>query len=196
VTRRRAETRSRLLDAAFVVFAKNGFGRTSIEEVCDEAGYTRGAFYSNFDTLDELFYALYLQRAEIIASQVSVAAASASTDLRSVMSSIIEALMVDRDWVLVKTDFLLHAARHPEVAEELRSYRRQLQKALAATLKVSVEFSRLPESLRSPDRLARAIITIHDGAMEQLLLYPNVGELRTWLAELNNALLGSGGLGD
>jgi AcrR family transcriptional regulator len=45
VTRRRAETRARLLDAAFGVFATRGFGRASIEEVCEAAGYTRGAFY-------------------------------------------------------------------------------------------------------------------------------------------------------
>jgi AcrR family transcriptional regulator len=37
-----------MLDAAFEVFAARGFGRATVEEVCDAAGYTRGAFYSNF----------------------------------------------------------------------------------------------------------------------------------------------------
>ncbi|MFD5460882.1 TetR family transcriptional regulator, partial [Streptomyces olivaceus] len=39
VTRRRVRTRANLLDAAFEVFAAKGFGRVSIEEVCDAAGY-------------------------------------------------------------------------------------------------------------------------------------------------------------
>ena len=54
VTKRRAETRQRLLDAALLVFAEDGFGRVSVEDVCERAGYTRGAFYSNFSSLDEV----------------------------------------------------------------------------------------------------------------------------------------------
>lgn len=42
VTRRRVRTRANLLDAAFAVFAAKGFGRVSIEEVC-EAAATAGA---------------------------------------------------------------------------------------------------------------------------------------------------------
>ncbi len=48
VTRRRLRTRARLLDAAFTVLAAKGFGHVSIEEICEAADYTRGAFYSNF----------------------------------------------------------------------------------------------------------------------------------------------------
>src|SRR5690606_3739844 len=67
VTRRRVRTRTNLLAAAFTVFAAKGFGRVSIEEICEAAGYSRGAFYSNFASLDELFFALYRERADLIA---------------------------------------------------------------------------------------------------------------------------------
>jgi AcrR family transcriptional regulator len=59
VTKRRAETRQRLLQAALEVFAQEGFGRSTVDQVCARAGYTRGAFYSNFATLDELFLAAW-----------------------------------------------------------------------------------------------------------------------------------------
>ncbi|MFV8054580.1 TetR/AcrR family transcriptional regulator [Mycobacterium sp. 48b] len=62
MTRRRVETRQRLLDAAFAVFAAKGFGRTRIDDICQASGYTKGAFYSNFKTLDELFLALYREQ--------------------------------------------------------------------------------------------------------------------------------------
>src|SRR5699024_11927152 len=62
VKRRRPETRQRLLDAALEVFAERGFGNTSVEQVCDRAGFTRGAFYSNFTSLEELFLAMWEQR--------------------------------------------------------------------------------------------------------------------------------------
>lgn len=55
---RRERTRERLLDAAFEKFAEHGIHGTSIEAVCEAAGFTRGAFYSNFESKEELFLAL------------------------------------------------------------------------------------------------------------------------------------------
>ncbi|MCC6342688.1 MAG: TetR/AcrR family transcriptional regulator [Bryobacterales bacterium] len=49
-----ARTRERLLDAALELFIKTGLDATSLEEVAEAAGYSRGAFYSNFASKDEL----------------------------------------------------------------------------------------------------------------------------------------------
>src|SRR3954469_20501848 len=57
-TRRREATRQRLLDAAAEVFAEVGLDAASVEAVCERAGFTRGAFYSNFESKDELFLEL------------------------------------------------------------------------------------------------------------------------------------------
>src|SRR4249920_2070038 len=58
VTRRREATRQKLLDAAALVFAEEGLDAASVEAICERAGFTRGAFYSNFETKDELFLEL------------------------------------------------------------------------------------------------------------------------------------------
>ena len=50
----RAQTRERLLDAALELFIKVGLDATSLEDVAETAGYSRGAFYSNFASKDEL----------------------------------------------------------------------------------------------------------------------------------------------
>lgn len=50
----RAQTRQRLLEAAAVIFADKGIAAASIEDICGEAGFSRGAFYSNFGAKDEL----------------------------------------------------------------------------------------------------------------------------------------------
>lgn len=52
------QTRLRLLDAAQDIFMKKGFVATSVEDIAEAAGYTRGAFYSNFDSKPELFLEL------------------------------------------------------------------------------------------------------------------------------------------
>ncbi len=49
-----AQTRRELLDAAARVFVRRGFAGSSVEEISAEAGYTRGAFYSNFKSRDEV----------------------------------------------------------------------------------------------------------------------------------------------
>jgi AcrR family transcriptional regulator len=59
---RQARTRQELLDAAARVFLKRGFEGASIEAITEEAGYTRGAFYSNFSSKGELFAELLQQR--------------------------------------------------------------------------------------------------------------------------------------
>src|SRR5437016_838673 len=59
---RQAQTRQDLLDAAARVFVKRGFTGSSVEEISAEAGYTRGAFYSNFRSKNELFVELLHER--------------------------------------------------------------------------------------------------------------------------------------
>ena len=49
-TTRRQATRERLLDAAFEVFAEQGVHASTVEQIAERAGFTRGAFYSNFTT--------------------------------------------------------------------------------------------------------------------------------------------------
>lgn len=61
-TERRAQTRQGLIDAAARVFVERGFRGASIEAITAEAGYTRGAFYSNFGSKEELFAELLQQR--------------------------------------------------------------------------------------------------------------------------------------
>ncbi|SIT42352.1 Transcriptional regulator [Paraburkholderia piptadeniae] len=52
------QTRLRLLDAAQAIFMKKGFAAASVEDIAEAAGYTRGAFYSNFRSKPELFLEL------------------------------------------------------------------------------------------------------------------------------------------
>jgi AcrR family transcriptional regulator len=64
---RRAETRSRLLEAARAVFARRGLNAATVEEIAEEAGYTTGALYSNFKGKEDLVLAV---EEEMIAREV------------------------------------------------------------------------------------------------------------------------------
>src|ERR1700742_749071 len=54
----RDDTREKLFEAAAKVFEEQGIGGASIEAITAAAGFSRGAFYSNFDSKDELIIAM------------------------------------------------------------------------------------------------------------------------------------------
>jgi AcrR family transcriptional regulator len=69
----KARTRRQLLDAAAKVIARKGFAGASVEEIADTAGYTVGAFYSNFESKEQLLVELVVdQRARSIAALTAV----------------------------------------------------------------------------------------------------------------------------
>ncbi|WP_295732848.1 TetR/AcrR family transcriptional regulator [uncultured Bartonella sp.] len=55
------ETRQNLLEAARMLFTELGYEATSIRGICDKAGYSQGAFYSNFNNKDEVLLELLEQ---------------------------------------------------------------------------------------------------------------------------------------
>lgn len=55
---KKAVTRRRLLDAASALVARQGALGTSLEEIAERAGLTKGAIYSNFDSKEDLLFAL------------------------------------------------------------------------------------------------------------------------------------------
>jgi AcrR family transcriptional regulator len=191
VTKRRAETRANLIEAAFRVFADKGFGQVRIDDVCTAAGYTRGAFYSNFDSLEELFFTLYDESARLIAGQVTEAftARDIHPGFEAIVERVTATLLLDRDWLLIKTDFLLHAARNPAVADRLAAHRQQLRTAIEQRLDGARDRLNLPDAIDDIPNAARAIVAAYDGVTVQLLLDGDLQAARTWLTQLLTALL-------
>ena len=190
VTKRRAETRSRLLAAAAEVFAERGFGRATVEEVCERAGYSRGAFYSNFDNLDALFFALAAQRSSVVVRQVGevVAATPAGVSLGEVIDRVVTALPIDRESHLLNLELAAHALRHDEVAATLTDHRRQVRQALVPVLRAGLVSRGAIVDDAQLDAVARAVMAVQDGMFLQELLEPADAALpalrRTMLTEL------------
>lgn len=63
------QTKQRLLDATQKLVAKKGFDATSVEDIAAAAGYTRGAFYSNFDSKHDLFIDLLRREHERVGAE-------------------------------------------------------------------------------------------------------------------------------
>ncbi|NKT45173.1 TetR family transcriptional regulator [Rhodococcus hoagii] len=172
VTKRRAETRQRLLDAAGDVFAEEGFGRSTVEQVCERAGFTRGAFYSNFTSLDELFLAMWEQRSATMLDGIRTALADrpATLTLDSAVERVLAAIPVDDAWYRITAEFTAHALRNP-VLKRVMAAR---EDAILGTILPIVEDALAAAGRRVTDRaaLGRALVAIHDGTAVQVLMEP------------------------
>jgi AcrR family transcriptional regulator len=146
------------------LFAEQGYGATSVPEICARAGLTKGAFYSNFVNKDALFLALldrsWQRRAEWIRRVMPGSEALA----RSVMSGEpLPVLEPDREWTLVSVEFSLHAIRHPEVAVQLVEHEARARAGLAALIAEALEQAgRVP--IVPVMELARMVVAVAEGS--------------------------------
>ncbi|MET7771855.1 TetR/AcrR family transcriptional regulator [Nocardia sp. NPDC005366] len=180
VTRRRAETRNRLLAAAYDAFAEEGFGHASVERICDRAGFTRGAFYSNFDSLDELFLAIWEQRSAAMLDDVRAAldgiAADGVRDIRDAIDRLEAAVPLDEAWFRISAEFTAHALRTPALRNAMAAREEAIVAALIPT--VLDALARLGRTVADPVALGQAIVAVHDGTAIQVLMEPRDSRIR------------------
>lgn len=123
--RRRAATRERLLDAAREVLAAEGIQGASVEQICDQAGFTRGAFYSNFSSKEDLILAMFHREKSVILDKLRDAAdpeAIGEMTGREAFSTIVDRFLrtqpADREWFIVHSEFAIHGLRDHDVRAE------------------------------------------------------------------------------
>jgi AcrR family transcriptional regulator len=156
----RDEVRSRLFEAAAQVFEEHGIASASIETITEAAGFSRGAFYSNFANKDELIIAMLedhveqstLRNLELLAHHDDLAdfvAALAAVD-RELQDPLGRA-------PLLHMELILYTARasenRPELAERLRSRRELIARVIATANKTS-ESDRVVDPSWAPMLLA------------------------------------------
>lgn len=125
---RRRETRARLLNAAIEIFAEEGLQGASVEAICQHAGYTRGAFYSNFESKEQLFLEMLERESSQRAADLAAKAAEIEPELRGTDTClspeeaaryVAEFLAPSHDqstWFVLEVEFLMLAIRDPSIA--------------------------------------------------------------------------------
>ncbi|MGF1426742.1 TetR/AcrR family transcriptional regulator [Kitasatospora sp. LaBMicrA B282] len=175
VIKRRPRTRAALLEAALAVFAAHGFRAASIEQICERAGFTRGAFYSNFSSKEELFLALFDAHSERVIARIGTLVDSvdaAQLDLAALVHLLSDVEPAERDWYLVTTEFTLHAIRDPQAAWVLAQHDARLRAELARCL--TGHLARAGRTLTvDAEELARLLVAIREGGLAQSYVEPD-----------------------
>ena len=172
---RREQTRRQLLDAAARVFIERGFEGASIEAIVERAGYTRGAFYSNFNSKAELFAELLQQR--VYTAYRALAEASARGERVSLRETGERLAAIQADpggqWLFrLWLELLAHAGRDPSfrtLAKEFWSTTRDLM--VVGIRDAYADAGEEPPA--APDRLASAMIALDIGLALQHFVDPD-----------------------
>jgi len=184
----RDETRDKLFEAAARVFEEQGIGGASIEAIAAAAGFTRGAFYSNFASKDELIIAMLEDHvAQSIRRSLDLLAKHQNLD------DFLDALKrMDRSQQdplgrspLLHMEMILFVARaekrRPELAKRLRARRKLIADIVETTLKDSGR----PASV-NPAWTAAVVLALDDGFRLHRLIDPETTPADSFLRALSD----------
>jgi AcrR family transcriptional regulator len=126
---RTAATRRKLLAAAKQIFAQQGFEAARLEDIASGAGYTRGAFYANFEDKEEIFFALLEEWVRERIESITAAMRRHDDPLKKLaaLRKHYAEVTTDRRLVLISLEFKLFALRHPEAHARLRNRHRRIR---------------------------------------------------------------------
>lgn len=152
--RRRELTRTALIDAATELFAQRGFHATSLEEIAESAGFTRGAIYSNFKNKDDLLLAVVDRYNELLLSAFAEALERAAKEAR--VDRIAAALwkeMLGRDpyLTLLSLELHLHALRDPGFRSRLNEFNRRQRQSTAELIRAQSAREGIPLKVPAED---------------------------------------------
>jgi AcrR family transcriptional regulator len=184
----RDDTRDKLFEAAARVFEEDGIGGASIEAIAAAAGFSRGAFYSNFKSKDELIIAMLEDHvAQSIRRNMDILAQHDNLD------DFIAALKaMDRTRQdplgrspLLHMEMILFVARaekrRPELAKRLRARRKLVADIVEATLKSNAKGNPL-----NPTWMASVVLALEDGFRLHRLIDPETTPADSFLRAISD----------
>jgi AcrR family transcriptional regulator len=121
-----SRTRERLLEAAARLLARRGFDKASVDEIAAAAGYTKGAFYANFGSKEDLLLAL-MERHAAAARAERTEVLRSTGDADAALARLKQHVLAhahEWEWLITGLEFKLTAARTPKLRAGLAAMRR------------------------------------------------------------------------
>jgi TetR/AcrR family transcriptional regulator, transcriptional repressor of aconitase len=176
-----AQTRAALIAVGRKHFLRYGLGGAVAEKIAEDAGYSRGALYSNFDGKEELFVAVmreeHARRVDFFRSLLKDEP-SAKKRVKKFRDALAD-LMTDHDWIVLRAEFEVGALRSEPIRKSfIEAHRQQLRDGggiFRDLLRSPDLTSRLP-----PDELMTVMINLAHGlAVRQRILGAELSQKST-----------------
>jgi AcrR family transcriptional regulator len=175
---RQAETRAALLASAARLFRERGLDGTSVEQIARDAGYTKGAFYANFESKEDLFLAMLDERFAANEKRLESALRGGgppAEEAREAAEEFVRFVWSDPEWPRLFFEFTAYAARNER-------FRAELAARYASTRERMVEVFRrwseeLPVEPPFPlEQIATMVFCMGNGFLMEQLIEPDLGE--------------------
>ena len=146
----RADVRARILAAASHVFLTRGYAESTVAQIAAEAGFTKGAVYSNFGGKPDLFTAVFAERAASIAGIALADSGVLTTGRRTehtvaaLATSLTSQVTDNSGWPAALAEFRALAGRDLAVQEAYARLRLQQRSQLEEQLRDQAEALALP----------------------------------------------------
>ena len=131
---KQARTRARLMGSASKLFCRHGLEQASVDEIARDAGYTKGAFYSNFKSKEELFLAMLDEKFGEEIERIEAALRTDETPdevARHAGEELVRYMRSDPEWERLYLEFVAYAARNDDFREELLTRCRAMDEQLS-----------------------------------------------------------------
>ena len=161
-TQQQAVTRERLLAAAEQVIARHGYGGASIDLITAEAGYSKGAIYSNFASKEAVFLELLRVYMERDMAELARIVSLDPDKISAAVTGWLETMHADRDCPLLMTELQLHARRSPAFAKRYYALQEQQTHTLAGILERYFKAASIPLPM-DPLELAASMTALAHG---------------------------------
>jgi AcrR family transcriptional regulator len=175
---KQTKTRSALLSSAAKLICRKGITGASVEDVASDAGYTKGAFYANFKSKEELFLVMlderYAAELERIEAHLPGEGAPAE-EVRESAEDFIQFVRSDPDWPRLYFEFVVYAARNKEFREELATRNRAMRERIAEVIRNwAADFPAQPPF--PFEDIAQMLFCMADGFLIAQLVEPDIDE--------------------
>ncbi len=128
----RERTRERLLEAAREAVARNGYDGTSVADIAEAAGFSKGAFFSNFESKEALLLELLRRHKEQdIATLGRILDGAGQGEAGSALDRYFNDRVGDAVWARLDIELQLHAARNPAFAADYDALQNRTRSRLA-----------------------------------------------------------------
>jgi AcrR family transcriptional regulator len=191
----RAVTRATLIVVGRTHFLRYGLGGAVAEKIAEDAGYSRGALYSNFDGKEELFLAVIQEekaRHLDVFRSILRDEASAKGRLKKMRDKIAD-LLTDRDWIVLRAEFEAEALRNERIRQSFVEALQQQIRDGGELFRCLLHSPEITSSLK-PDDLSMVILNFSHGlAVTQKILGPELSQknTRTLIQSLFDLLISS-----
>ena len=187
---RAGRNRALVLDAARRVFLARGYHGATLEQIADEAGFSKGVVYSQFDSKADLFLALLEARISERAAEnarLAVSLPGSEQGLLALVDHLARGDQAKPGWLLLVIEFRVHAARDAELSRRYAAAHARTVEALAGVL--AEVFARDGQALAAePRRLAGLLLAFSAGAALEQAADPAALGGRQVAAELAQVL--------